>query len=188
MRTGAIGFLALALLPLAGCVLNSAHQVNAKKPAKPGSDGYVIFGLRGPQAPGQPQSIQFDQMSPTTHKLSGNCFFYTRLEATAASLNPGEARFFLFAAPAGDYILSPFIAGGLEAKRAYSVPAGQTVFFGVFSRLAPAAARMAVGMPSFEREDDFKSAEAFAASKGLRVTPAAAHDEPGQPAPFLCTP
>jgi hypothetical protein len=188
MGRGLVQWIALliACAVIAGCLLNSARPITGAPRAKPDSaHAIVVIGVGLDVVwPFTEFPLILDEYSTEKQGITGNCFHYTRIEATRPSI-PARIAYLAYEVPANTYVYSGRNANATLAPssmgRAFIAPPGATVYFGDY---------VFVGNKTmdFRRNID-------AARSGTRLLlPRDAVLEPAEPTtvaltpPLLCTP
>ncbi len=167
---------------LSACTLNTAHPIDGPPLWRDNSRAIVIFGVGIEERwPYQGFSLILDEFSPADGRITGDCFFYNRLEAKTDA-TPHAVRYFVFSAPAGAYVISPNARYGFRdgQERRFDVRAGAVNYLGDF---------VLVGRRQLELRDAKPAADAFARRLKLPATSVAkAVPIDGRGPGFLCTP
>lgn len=166
--------------------MNSAHEISSVQNSISTRRAIIVVGIADERF-GEGQTtvgVSFDQFSLDRHQITGNCFRYTRLRAEAPA-EEGEVRYFVFDAPPGHYVLSPFTARRVDesARAAVHAPPGVASYFGDFVDAGEGEQRMTVRRASFAAADMFASELGLSELKLAEITPV----ENFGPI-FLCTP
>lgn len=181
-----------AMLLLAGCLLNSAHRIDRPIHHPPRGQAVIVFGVVADYSgfdASQPIYLKLDRFSlEAPMGITGDCFRYTRLEAEVL-VSRGGVSYVAFIAPAGHYVLSPFLALHRDASMMYAfhAPAGRSTYFGDLTLVGEPLADH--GQRTVERRGSADAAQAFA--DHLRLGPLAPADTTpidGTGPIFVCTP
>jgi hypothetical protein len=166
-------------LSLSGCILNSVHQVRHPQNIEPGKS-IVVIGLGAAVAGPFPQfGVVLDEYSLKDHRITGNCFFYNRIEAAIPAPRESIA-YFAFEVPAGIYVFGSTLRGQVQPA-AFVAPEGMAVYFGDY---------VAVGSKTVELQYDLSAAKSATAKLFRRVELTQAQSRPDivHGPGFLCTP
>lgn len=118
---------------LTGCVINAARPYDGAALDPHGERAIAVVGVTVDRPwHFERFGVVLDQYDVTQQKITGNCFSYNRIEASAPAV-PGPTRFFAFNVPSGHYIYSAFNSGRFAAKdQAFLLPAGRATYIGDF--------------------------------------------------------
>jgi hypothetical protein len=166
-------------LSLSGCILNSVHPVHRPQTIETGK-AIVVIGLGAPVAGPFPKfGVVLDEYSLKAHQITGNCFFYNRIEAAISSPHEGIA-YFAFEVPAGIYVFGSTLRGQVQPA-AFVAEDRKAVYFGDF---------VAVGNKTIELHYDISAARSATAKllPRLELTQAESRPDIVHGPGLLCTP
>ncbi len=125
-------FSALPLVLLAGCVMNSVHQLSPDSVAK-SQQAVLVYGIQVEGKWDYPQfAVQLVEYSLKDQDGAGNCFTFNRARATVPS-TPGAVKYFAFEVPAGHYTYGAFNGVPLVGETlAFTAVAGRQSYIGDF--------------------------------------------------------
>jgi hypothetical protein len=187
------GGLAAAAL-LTGCALNSTVAVSPDHPAPIPRRAVVVFAVAAESLPPQNlNAVQLDQYDLVKQQITGGCFLFERVIGEIIPTNPGQKRYFVFAAAPGAYTFSRFNNAVLDGpSRAFIAPSGQVTYIGDFTYRDPQSVRRGRRDDTPIRPDDRRitlTMDLVTAEKvtGATMVPAKVVDV-APPRAFVCTP
>ena len=139
VRRGVLQWMALlavcAIIP--GCLLNSVHSITRASRTNPdAAHAIVVIGI-GLDAtwPYTEFQLTFPEYSVEKQRITGNCFYYNRIEATRPSI-PAKVTYLAFQVPSNAYVYLSTLdlvdthRAPSPVGHAFIAPPRATVYFG----------------------------------------------------------
>jgi hypothetical protein len=175
-------FFALPLVLLAGCVMNSVHQLSPDSVAK-SEQAVLVYGIQVEGKWDYPKfTVQLVEYSLKDQDGAGNCFTFNRARAAVPS-TPGAVKYFAFEVPAGHYTYGTFNGVPLNGETlAFTAVAGRQSYIGDFVYTSARQVELR------RNSEGYKSSlpEVFPGTSGKFVLAEAVPVRP--PKMFLCAP
>ena len=181
-----ISALLIVCLSISGCLLNTVRPIKYSLPEKPDSShSIVVIGVGlDVQWPYKEFSPVLDEYSLKRQDLTGNCFFYNRIEVTRPSA-PAPVTYFVFEVPASAYVYG---GGNINAQlpaspnaSGFIAPPGKTVYFGDYVLVGAQSVELRRNLEAARDATRLLLPRGSVLEAAVPITPPRGHM-------FLCTP